>query len=87
MSSRIAKVFEGIISGITEWGIYVEEVETKCEGLVKVRDMDDDFYIFDEKSLALRGQKKERVYRLGDRVKIKVKAADLERKAIDYTLV
>lgn len=87
MSSRIAKAFEGIISGITEWGIYVEEIETKCEGLVRVRDMEDDFYIFNEKKLELVGQKKKKKYRLGDRVKIKVKNVDLERKTIDYVLV
>ncbi len=87
MSSRIAKVFEGIISGITEWGIYVEEVETKCEGLVRVRDMEDDFYVFNEKKLELVGQKKKKKYLLGGRVKIKVKSVDLERKTIDYVLV
>ncbi len=87
MSSRIAKVFEGIISGITEWGIYVEEVETKCEGLVRVRDMEDDFYVFNEKKLELVGQKKKKKYLLGGSVKIKVKSVDLERKTIDYVLV
>ena len=87
MSSRIAKVFKGIISGVTEWGIYVEEIETKCEGLVRVRDISDDFYIFNEKKLELVGQKKKKRYRLGDTVKIKVKSVDLERKTIDYLLV
>jgi len=87
MSSRVSKVFEGIISGITEWGIYVEEVETKCEGLVRVRDMEDDFYVFNEKKLELVGQKKKKRYLLGNRVKIKVKSVDLERKTIDYVLV
>lgn len=87
MSSRISKTFEGIISGITEWGIYVEEKETKCEGLVRVRDMEDDFYIFNEKKLELVGQKKKKRYLLGDRVQIKVKSVDLERKTIDYLLV
>src|SRR3989339_266972 len=87
MSKRIGEHFEGIISGITEWGIYVEEMETKCEGLVRIRDMSDDFYVFDEKKLELVGQKKKKRYRLGDKVKIKVKSADLERKTIDYVLV
>ncbi len=86
MSSRIGKVFKGIVSGITEWGIYVEEIETKCEGLVRVRDMKDDFYIFNEKKLELVGQKRNKKYRLGDNVKIKVKSVDLERKTIDYVL-
>lgn len=87
MSKRLGNIFEGIISGITEWGIYVEEVETKCEGLVRVRDMSDDFYVWNEKRLELTGQKKKQRYRLGDRVKIKVKAVSLERKTIDYILV
>jgi len=87
MSSRISKIFEGIISGITEWGLYVEETETKCEGLVRIRDMQDDYYIFNEKKLELLGQKKKKRYRLGDKVKIKVKNVDLERKTIDYILV
>jgi ribonuclease R len=87
MSKRIGEHFAGIISGITEWGIYVEEIETKCEGLVRVRDLKDDFYIFNEKRLELVGQKKKNKYRLGDRVKIKVKGIDLERKTIDYALI
>lgn len=57
MGKRLGQKFEGVISGVTEWGIYVEESETKCEGLVRVRDMDDDFYVFDEKKLELVGQK------------------------------
>jgi ribonuclease R len=87
MSSRIDKKFDGVISGITEWGVYVEELETKCEGLVRVRDMADDFYVYNEKKLELVGQKKKKRYRLGDRVKIKVKGVDLEKKTIDYVLV
>jgi ribonuclease R len=86
MSKRLGKSFSGVISGMTEWGMYVEEIETKCEGLVRVRDMSDDFYIFNEKKLELVGQKKKKRYRLGDRVKIKVKEVDLERKTIDYVL-
>ena len=87
MSKRLGESFEGVISGITEWGIYVEEMETKCEGLARVRDMKDDFYVFNEKKLELTGQKKKNKYRLGDRVKIKVKGVDLERKTIDYSLI
>ncbi len=87
MSSRIGHKFDGIISSITEWGMYVEEIETKCEGLIRVRDLNDDYYIFNEKRIALIGQKKKKVYKLGDKVKIKVKAVDLEKKTIDYILV
>jgi len=87
MSHRQGEKFEGIVSGITEWGLYVEEVETKCEGLVRVRDMKNDFYIFNEKKLELVGQKYKKRYCLGDRVKIKVKGVDLEKKTIDYILI
>jgi len=87
MSKRKGEKFRGIISGMTEWGMYVEEIETKCEGLIKVRDMNDDFYFFNEKKLELIGQKKKKKYRLGDIVKIKVKEVDLERKTIDYILI
>jgi ribonuclease R len=87
MSKRLGKSFTGVISGMTEWGMYVEEVETKCEGLVRMRDMTDDFYIFSEKKLELVGQKRKKTYRLGDKVKIKVASVDLERKNIDYILI
>ena len=87
MSKHKGGSFDGAISGLNEWGMYVEEIETKCEGLVRVRDMKDDFYIFNEKKLELVGQKKGKKYRLGDRVKIKVKEVDLERKTIDYVLI
>ena len=86
MSKRVGQIFDGVVSGLTEWGLYVEETATKCEGLVRVRDLNDDFYVFDEKKLALRGQKNKKIYRLGDRVRIKVKATDLEKKTIDYVL-
>jgi ribonuclease R len=86
MSQRIGQNFVGVISGITEWGIYVEEIETKCEGLVRVKDLSDDYYVYNEKKLALVGQKKKKIYKLGDKLKMKVKNVDLERKTIDYVL-
>ena len=87
MSKRLGQKFDGVISGMTEWGMYVEELQTKCEGLVRMRDMKDDFYVFNEKKLELVGQKKKKKYRLGGKVKIKVRGVDLERKTIDYVLV
>ncbi len=87
MSKRLGKSFSGVVSGITEWGMYIEELETKCEGMVRLRDMGDDFYVFNEKKLELLGQKKKKRYCLGDQVKIKVKNVDLEKKSIDYVLV
>jgi len=87
MSKRKGEEFSGIITGVSEWGIFVEEEETRCEGMVRVRDLKDDFYIFNEKKMELVGQKKKKRYRFGDRVKIQVRDADLERKTIDYTLI
>ncbi|HEU0085490.1 MAG TPA: ribonuclease R [Candidatus Paceibacterota bacterium] len=87
MSSRIGQKFDGVISGIKEWGIYVEEKETKCEGLVRVQDLADDFYVYNEKKMELVGEKKKMKYRLGDKVRIKVKDVNLERKTIDYVLI
>ncbi|MFA6324955.1 MAG: ribonuclease R [Candidatus Paceibacterota bacterium] len=87
MSSKIGDTFTGIVNGITEWGMYVEEKETKCEGLIRLRDLGDDFYIFNEKKMELMGQKKKKKYHLGDNLKIKVKGVDLERKTIDYILI
>ena len=87
MSERVGKEFSGIVSGITKWGMYVEEKETKCEGLIMLRNMKDDFYNFDEKKFELIGQKHKKKYKIGDNVKIKVKSVDLERKNIDYSLI
>ncbi|MFH1608598.1 MAG: ribonuclease R [Patescibacteria group bacterium] len=87
MSERIGQNFDGIISGVTKWGIYVEEKETKCEGLIQLRNLKDDFYSFDEKKFELVGQKNKKRYKIGDTVKIKVKDVDLERKTIDYILI
>jgi len=87
MTQRVGKTFIGIISGVTKWGIYVEEERSKSEGMVRLRDMDDDFYIFDEKTKTITGERHKKKYRLGDKVKIKVKNADLGRRVIDYVFV
>ena len=86
MSDKIGQVFEGVISGISEWGIYVELNETKCEGLVPMRDLDDDYYEFDEKNYCLRGRRDHHIYQLGDAMKVKVARADLEKKQLDFEL-
>lgn len=87
MSDKLGMVFDGVISGVTEWGLYVELNDSKCEGLVPVRDLDDDFYEFDEKSYCLIGRRKKKLYRLGDPITIKVAQANLERKQLDFALV
>ena len=79
--------FRGVISGVTEWGIYVEIIENKCEGMVRIRDIKDDFYIYDEKQYAIVGQSTKNVIQLGDEVTVKVKKTDLERKHLDFTLI
>ena len=87
LQNRIGEVYEGIVSGVTEWGLYVEIVENKCEGLVKVSSIKDDHYIFDEKKYALIGYRSKTTYQLGQKVKIKIQKADLKRKQLDFILV
>lgn len=87
MSDKIGRVFKAVISGIAEWGIYAEIEENKCEGLVPMRELDDDFYEFDEKNYRLKGRRTKREYRLGDEIEIKVVRANLERKQLDFSIV
>lgn len=87
MQDRIGNVYDGVISGVTEWGIYVEINENKCEGMIPMRDLDDDYYEFDEKNYCIRGRRKHYVYSLGDPITIKVARANLEKKQLDFVLV
>lgn len=87
MSYRIGKVFDGVISGVSEWGVYVEEKETKCEGMIKLKDIPGDYFDLDEKKMMVVGQKTKKSYKIGDKVKIKVVRADMEKKTIDYAFV
>ena len=87
MSEHLGETFVGTISGVTEFGIYVEVDENKCEGMIPLRDLDDDYYEFDEKNYRLRGRSHHHCYNLGDSVKIQVARADLYRKQLDYKLV
>lgn len=86
MSDKLGQEFDAVISGITEWGIYAEIIENKCEGMVPIRDLDDDFYEFDEKNYCLRGRRNKKVYQLGDPLKIQVARANLERKQLDFAI-
>ncbi|TYP99840.1 RNAse R [Tenacibaculum adriaticum] len=79
--------FPGVVSGVTEWGIYVEIISNKCEGMVRIRDIKDDYYIFDEKQYAIVGQASQNIIQLGDEVVVKVKKTDLERKHLDFDLI
>ncbi len=87
LADQINKEFAGIISGVTEWGIYVEIVENKCEGMVRLRDIDDDFYVLDQANYCIIGQRKRKKYQLGDEVRIKVRKVDLAKKQIDFQLI
>ncbi|MDR2118661.1 MAG: ribonuclease R [Tannerellaceae bacterium] len=87
MSYRLGKVYDGVISGVTEWGLYVELNENKCEGLVPIRDLQNDYYEFDEKNYCLTGRRHKQQFRLGDPITVQVAQANLERKQLDFCLV
>ena len=87
MSERLGQIYDGVISGVTEWGLYVELNENKCEGLVPIRDLDDDYYEFDEKNYCLRGRRKNKIYSLGDAITVRVARANLEKKQLDFELI
>lgn len=87
MSERLGETYDGVISGVTEWGLYVELNENKCEGMIPIRDLDDDYYEFDEKNYCLRGRRKNRIYSLGDTITVKVARANLEKKQLDFALI
>ena len=87
MSDKVGQTFDGVISGVTEWGLYVELNENKCEGMIPVRELGDDYYELDEKNYCLRGRRTNKVYNLGDEVTIKVVSANLEKKQLDFALV
>jgi ribonuclease R len=86
MKDKIGEVFPGVISGVTDWGIYVE-LENKCEGMVPIRELKDDFYTFDEKNYCLVGRHSHKTYQLGEEVKVEIMRANLERKQLDFKLV
>ena len=87
LQDNVGQVYKGIVSGVTEWGMYVEIEENKCEGMILLRDISDDFYTLDEKNYCIIGQRKKKVYQLGDEVDIKVKRVDLSKRQIDFTLI
>ncbi len=86
MKDHIGEQFAGVISGVTDWGIYVE-LENKCEGMVPMRELDDDFYIFDEKNYCLVGRHSRKTYQLGDEVRVEIMRANLEKKQLDFKLI
>jgi ribonuclease R len=86
MSDKIGQVFDGVISGVTEWGFFVELIESKCEGLVSMRDLIDDFYEFDEDNFCIAGRRKHKKDQLGDPVKVEVYRINLPKKQLDFRL-
>ncbi len=87
LKDKVGNVFEAMISGVTEWGLYAEIIENKCEGLIRARDMKDDFYTYDEDNYCYVGRNTKKVFALGDKVLIEIKAADMIRKQLDFLLV
>jgi ribonuclease R len=87
LEKHIGETFEGTISGVTEWGIYVEIDENKCEGMIRLRDINDDFYVFDEENYCIVGRRYKNIYRLADKVMVKVKKVNIAKKQIDFQLV
>ncbi|MDR2804800.1 MAG: ribonuclease R [Dysgonamonadaceae bacterium] len=86
MADKVGRIFDGIISGVTEWGLYVELNETHCEGMIPIRELNDDFYEFDEKTYSLIGKRTKKRYILGNPIRIRVTRANLEKKQLDFTL-
>jgi ribonuclease R len=87
LENNIGSMYKGLISGVTEWGMYVEIIENKCEGMIRLRDITDDFYVWDEKNYCIVGQRKKKKYQLGDEVLVKVKKVDLSKRQIDFILI
>lgn len=87
MADHLGEVYSGVISGVTEWGLYVELDDNKCEGLVPMRDLADDYYDFDDKNYCLIGRRHGHRYRLGDNINVQVARCNLERKQLDFAIV
>lgn len=86
LGDHLGEIYDGVISGVTEWGLYVELDDNKCEGLVPVRDLADDYYDFDERNYCLVGRRSNTRYRLGDKIRVQIARANLERKQLDFAL-
>ena len=85
MQDHIGKIYQGTISGVTDWGIFVE-LENKIEGMIPMRELDDDFYVFDEKNYQIVGKHSHKVYQLGDEITVKIWRTNLEKKQLDFQL-
>ena len=86
MSRALDKIYEGIITGVTDFGIFIELIETKCEGMARLADLKDDFYEFDERNHRVIGRRRKKIYRLGDQVAVRIRKTDIDRRLIDLTI-
>jgi ribonuclease R len=86
MSKHVGEKYNGIITGVTEWGLYIEEKQTKCEGMVRMRDLKDDYYIFDKEGMSIKGKRSHKKYMLGDKISFVVRNTDMNKKTIDYEI-
>ena len=86
MEDKVGKTFEGVISGVTDRGIYVELVENKCEGMIRIKDITGDYFNFDDKAHALVGERTKKRYQLGDSIDVSVLKADLIKRHLDFKL-
>ena len=84
LKQHVGQTFMGVISGVTEWGVYVELSKNYCEGMIRIRDFRGDYYTFDSKNYCIEGESSGKIYQLGDPLTITVKNVDLERKQIDF---
>ncbi len=87
MNTMLGQVFEGLVSGVTEWGIFVEIIDTKCEGMIRLADIEGDFYDYDEKNYRVIGRHNKKIITLGDKLKVLVARTDIDRRTIDLDLV
>ena len=86
MKDHVGQEFDAVISGVTEWGLYAEIIENKCEGMIPIRDLEDDYYRFDEDNFCIVGERSRKTFQLGDAITIRIAKANLERKQLDFTL-
>jgi exoribonuclease R len=84
LEKHVGESFMGVISGVTEWGVYVELTDNYCEGMIRISAFRDDYYTFDSKNFCIEGERTGRIFQLGDPMKITVKNVDLDRKQIDF---
>jgi ribonuclease R len=86
LADKIGQVFEGVISGVAEWGLYVELLDCKCEGMISLKDLYSDFYEYDEKNYCINGKKTRKRFQLGDQIRIEIARANLAKRQLDFLL-